>query len=199
MSTAETRPIRAAVAPGIRPARVARLSVTTAVAGAGLAVVGGLISAVWPPTPSATPATSTCVDPPCFGDDSLPSLANLPAVAPVALIGMAAVIGALSLVLSVLPRWKGAGLVRLAAVATLGPLVVLVGGEIIPHVLSPCAPAELWGAEAPGICVETPHGFELPERWHTLDHAAVGFLPLALGLASVWRRFGARARDVTGR
>jgi hypothetical protein len=74
-------------------------------------------------------------------------------------------------------------LLWLCTVSAVGPVLVLLGGEVVPHVLNPCVPCNLWGAPPPSFCVRTAEGFDVPDRWHALDHAVVGFLPLSLLIA----------------
>lgn len=69
-----------------------------------------------------------------------------------------------------------------------GPIIVLVGGELLPHVINPCVLPDLAGAEPPAFCVNTPDGADVPENWHALDHALVDFLPSSLLVVWWWRR-----------
>jgi hypothetical protein len=55
----------------------------------------------------------------------------------------------------------------------IGPLLILIGTEIVPHVLSPCLVTET------RICELTSEGADVRDRWHPLDHALVGALPMA--------------------
>jgi hypothetical protein len=68
----------------------------------------------------------------------------------------------------------------------------LVGGELVPHLVNPCVLPDLAGAEPPGFCVTTPEGADMPDNWHALDHAVVGFLPVSLLVAWWWRRSASR-------
>ncbi len=117
-------------------------------------------------------------------------------MAPVALLGVAVLLGGLSLLLGLLTALREGPrrALTFGAVATFGPLLVVIGGEVLPHLLSPCAPAELWNAPAPSLCVWSPDGLDVPERWHALNHALVGFLPLSLALNWWWRRGAVRTR-----
>jgi len=112
----------------------------------------------------------------------------------VLLLGIALLIGGLSLLLSVLHavRGRGVGVLVVGAVAVVGPLTVLIGGEVLPHVLNPCVLPDLAGANSPGFCARTPEGVDVPENWHALDHVLVGFLPLSLLLAWWWKRWAWR-------
>lgn len=114
----------------------------------------------------------------------------LPLSAHVVLLGVALLLGTLSLLLSVVAAVRGHGrrVLTVGAVAVGGPVIVLVGGNVLPHVLNPCAVAEVVGVQLPAFCVRTPEGADVPENWHALDHALVGFLPLSLALAWWWKR-----------
>ena len=77
-------------------------------------------------------------------------------------------------------RGRGAVGVR-RWLAFVGPLVVFVGTEILPHLLNPCGiPYALGSRELAGFCATTPAwGADVKERYHLLDHAQGGALPLA--------------------
>ncbi len=132
--------------------------------------------------------------------DGASALVLLPFMAHVLLLGLALLIGALALLLSLVAagRRRGRRGLGLAAVAVGGPLLVLVGGELVPHLVNPCVLPDLAGAEppgfewAPGFCVTTPEGADVPDNWHALDHAVVGFLPVSLLVAWWWRRSASR-------
>ncbi|CAN5887989.1 hypothetical protein BH24ACT15_BH24ACT15_26360 [soil metagenome] len=89
-------------------------------------------------------------------------------------------------------RRRGRRGLGLAAVAVVGPLLVLIGGELVPHLVNPCVLPDLAGAEPPGFCVTTLEGADVPDNWHALDHAVVGFLPVSLLVAWWWRRSASR-------
>ncbi len=86
----------------------------------------------------------------------------------------------------------GRNALGLAAVAVVGAVLVLVGGELVPHLVNPCVLPDVAGAEPPGFCVTTPEGADVPDNWHALDHAVVGFLPVSLLVAWWWRRSASR-------
>ena len=57
---------------------------------------------------------------------------------------------------------------------------MVVGTEIVPHLVSPCLPAVLGAGWVPGVCEHDPErGWDVADRWHALDHALVGALPMA--------------------
>ncbi|MDP8929066.1 MAG: hypothetical protein M3O70_10970 [Actinomycetota bacterium] len=70
-----------------------------------------------------------------------------------------------------------------------GPVVVLVGGAIVLHVLNPCGLPDFAGAEPPGFCNRSSEGADVPDAWHALYHGAVGYLPLSLVFAWGWKRW----------
>jgi hypothetical protein len=119
----------------------------------------------------------------------------LPFIAHLLLLGLALLLGALALLLSLVTavRGRGRNALGLAAVAAVGPLLLLVGGELVPHLANPCVLPELAGVGPPGFCTTTPQGADVPDNWHALDHAVVGFLPLSLLVAWWWRRQASRA------
>lgn len=173
----------------MRIERLGRWTIIIVLLATVMAVMGGIISAViWSPGPEQEdPAPNPCPSPPCFGGPYGPlTLADMPQLVPMALLGAAALLGFLTLLLTLItPRTRNRRGLMLGALAAAGPLVVFIGGEALPHVLSPCVPANLWGAEPPGFCEHAPEGWDLPGRWHLLYHAVIGFLPLSLILA--WR------------
>lgn len=158
--------------------RLARYSWLVLLGAIGLALVGGAISATWQPrSDEVRPGQEACVDPPCFDPGGLPRPRDLPVVIPA--LGYLLAIG---LGLPSLPaglwdflrrRWAAGGR-RLLVFA--GPVLFLIGNEIVPHVLSPCLLEAALGTDRlAGIC----QGFELADRWHALHHALVGALPMA--------------------
>ena len=151
-----------------------------------ISVMSGLLELVWSPEiPPAPP--STCTDEPCFNFDF--PVAVLPLIAHVLLLGLAFAGGGLLLLRGVVTAIRRRQLRALAVgvMFVVGPLMVLVGGEVVPHVLNPCVLPDLAGAEPPGFCESTPEGADVPENWHALDHALVGFLPMSV-LVAWWCR-----------
>ena len=65
--------------------------------------------------------------------------------------------------------------------AFVGPVLVFVGIEILPHLVNPCGiPYALGSRDLPGFCVTNPEwGADVEDRYHLLDHALVGGLPMA--------------------
>ena len=57
-----------------------------------------------------------------------------------------------------------------------GPLLVLVGAEVVPHLVTPC-----WAGEVPAFCeADGQGGFDYPRTVHPFGHALLGWMPLAL-------------------
>jgi hypothetical protein len=171
--------------------RLARWGVVVVVVAGVVAVASGLLALVWSPDiPDAPP--DACPDPPCLGLDlgGASPLTLLPFIAHLGLLGVALLMGGLSLLLSLIAAVRGHGrrLLAVGFAAVVGPLLVLVGGEVLPHVLNPCVLPDLAGAEPPGFCVRTSDGVDVPDDWHLLEHALVGFLPLSFALAWWWKR-----------
>ncbi|CAA9373260.1 MAG: hypothetical protein AVDCRST_MAG75-275 [uncultured Propionibacteriaceae bacterium] len=117
------------------------------------------------------------------------------------LLGVALLVGALSLLAGFVAAARGHGrrLMGVGAMALAAPVLVLIGGELLPHVLNPCILPELAGVEPPGFCERSSEGIDVPDRWHAMYHAVVGFLPLSLAVAW-WGKWLLRRslRDVTG-
>lgn len=180
--------------------RLARWSVALVVAAGVVSVAGGLAALVWFPDLPDQPQDA-CTDPPCWslGVDGASALALLPFMVHLVLLALAMLIGGFALLIGLAAvRAGGRNGVGLAAVAVVGPLLVLVGGELVPHLVNPCVLPELVGARTPEFCVKTPEGADVPGTWHALDHAVVGFLPLSLLLAWWWTRQASRERMSIG-
>ena len=150
-------------------------------AGLVAVVVGGVEAAGWwspPNTPEGEAGDTACVSPPC-GPESLPDLASLPVMLPVLLTGLAALLG-IGVVLVSVARGAGRGRGALPVLLlALGPMVVLIGAEVVPHALNPCLAGEI-----PGVCTRTPeYGIDYADDVHLLGHAVFGWLPLSVGFA----------------
>ena len=162
--------------------RLARWAWPVLLASVALALVGGAVVGAWnPATAAPEPYVDECADPPCFGGGGLPGLRDLPATLPFLGYGLAIALGLPSVLAGGwdLLRGRGAAGGR-RLLAFVGPVLVVVGTEIVPHLLSPCLPAELGADWVPGVCERHPvQGWDIEERWHALDHALVGALPMA--------------------
>ena len=115
----------------------------------------------------------------------MPSAHDLPTTLPFLGYGLAIALGLPSLLAGGwdLLRGRGAAGGR-RLLAFVGPVLIVVGTEVVPHVASPCLPAELGVGGLPAVCERTAQGVDVEERWHALDHALVGALPMA---ALYWR------------
>ena len=172
-----------------RAAFLVALGLRFVLAVAVVGVLAGLIgSALWEPgTPANTaPVGDVCTDPPC-PPESLPGVRDLPVlVAPLGYL-LAALLGVSALLLYLLSesRWRRQ---RRALLPVLGPVVVLVAMEVVPHLVNPCLVAAAVGDNLPSGCSRTVHGVDVHDRWHALHHAVVAGLPAALGYAALLRR-----------
>ncbi len=160
--------------------RLARWAWLVLLGAVALALVGSAVVGAWnPEIENPAPYVDECTDPPCFGGGGLPGVHDLPATLPFLGYGLAIVLGVPSLLAGgwdlLRGRW-GAGGRRL--LAFVGPVLVVVGTELVPHVLSPCLPALLGADWLPAVCERTEHGVDIKDRWHALDHALVGALPM---------------------
>lgn len=168
--------------------RLARASVLLLLASTALQVVVHALYALrWLHYPDISDEGDVnCVDPPC-GPEALPPPEVLPVVAPFVLVGLALLLGLAVLAGALARSMKGprrnllSGLLLMSA-----PLVVLVGGEVVPHVVTPC-----WFGEIPGVCERTEaHGVDWAGDIHLLAHGLIGWVPstaLAWWLFARWR------------
>lgn len=165
------------------------------------ALVGGAAIAVAaPPGAQEVRFFDECLDPPCFGGGGLPSVSDLPWILSMLGYGLAILLGLPSLLAGAWDLLRGHWAVggwRL--LAFVGPVLVFVGIEVLPHLLNPCAiPYAMGNRDLPGFCVTNPEwGADVEDRYHLLDHALVGGLPMAalywLALRT-WRPAVARLR-----
>lgn len=178
--------------------RVILVSAFLYLAGAGFSAV------TWQPqdqVQSGPPETGqgACPDPPCFDPGGLPRARDLPVVLP--LLGFLAAIllgvaGFINWLLSQARRRPEQG--QGAWLFFFGPLLVFVGTELLPHLLSPCTVALLGeSVEPPAICTRTQNGIDVRDQWHALSHSLTGALPMTglywLSLRK-WRPEALRAR-----
>lgn len=168
--------------------RLARASVLLLVAATALQLaVHALYAIGWLRYPDISDTGDVnCVDPPC-GPEALPPPEALPVAAPFLLLGLALLLGAILLTVALVHSIRGPqrGLLS-GLLLTLAPLLVLAGGELMPHVVTPC-----WLGEIPGVCERTDeHGIDWAGNIHLLAHGMIGWVPataLALWLLSRWR------------
>ncbi len=114
--------------------RLARYGWRVVVVAVGLAIVGGVFyAATWKPGPVPAPVEE-CANPPCFGGGGLPSLRDLPVVVPMMGYGLAILLGMASGIAGVRSRQGPRRAIR-SLLPFIGPLLILIGTEIVPHVL----------------------------------------------------------------
>lgn len=164
--------------------RLARYAWLVLLVSIAIGLVGGVIIALmgdqWQSSGNVQVVTE-CVDPPCFGGGGMPRLQDLPMVITMMGYGLAILLGVPSLLAAawglLQGRWGAAGRRTLTFV---GPLIFLVGMEILPHLVSPCFLAfELGGKRFPGMCDYGEWGADLAGRWHLLQHSLLGAIPFA--------------------
>jgi hypothetical protein len=156
---------------GIRALQVGRGSVALTVLAATTAIVAGtavaLLGFVFPALGDDAAAA-----------DELPSgvarVADLPLV-PTVLVMVALLLAVVSAGM-VLADARTRPVVARCALLVAGPLLVLVGAEVVPHVVTPC-----WAGEVPDVCeADGEGGFDYPGTVHPFGHALLGWLPLTI-------------------
>lgn len=176
--------------------RLARSAWLILVAAVTVALIGGVISAItW--QPSATPALVVeCPDPPCLGGGGLPGVRDLPFILPLLLplLGylLAIVLGLPSLLAGADDLLRGRWAVGSRRLLPfVGPLLVFIGVEVVPHLINPGGLSWLLDQRwFPGLCAYNPDwGGDVTDRWHALDHALVGALPLTALYSLALRRW----------
>lgn len=162
--------------------RLARIAWIVLLISVAIAIVGGAVVAAWNPETSPPPAEATeCEDPPCFGGGGMPGPENLPIVIPFLGYSLAILLGVPNAVAGawglVRGRWRQGFQGLLIFV---GPVVFLIGMEIVPHVINPCLVADVAGDQLPRFCGRTESGADIADRGHALHHALVGAVPMAM-------------------
>ena len=151
-------------------------------------LIGGVILAViWQPDESV-------------GEMSGPGLRDLPMIISTLGYLLAILLGVPSLLAGAWDflrgRWTAGGRRILVFV---GPVLFLVGTEIVPHLLNPCLFAlELGGRRLPGMCDYGEWGTDFAARWHLLDHTLVGAIPFAALYWSALRKWRPRVARFRG-
>ena len=167
--------------------RLARLGWLVLLMAVAIGLLGGtVVAAVGPsrPEPSAARAPDPCPEPPCFDIGGMPGVEDLPMVLTglcylvAVLLGMPSVPGAVWDARR--GRWARAGTRLLVFV---GPVLVVAGTEVIPHVLPVCA-------LLPRLCEGVGGGGrDVAGRWHQLQHTLLGALPLVVLYGAALRRW----------
>jgi hypothetical protein len=171
---------------------LARLGWRTLLFTVALALVAGL---VYPASRTSIPEdpllqSFDCPAPPCFPATPFSTLGDILVKLPP--FGYAAALLLCLPALFVAARNLLAGreqLVRPGLTAFFGTLAVLVGTDILPHVVNPCLE---YGPELAGLCGEFAGRWDVQARWHTLLHTLLGALPLTLLFAWVSGRLRPR-------
>ncbi len=119
--------------------------------------------AAWNPEPEdPEPYVDACEDPPCVGGGGLPGARDLPATLPYLSHSLAIVLPLPSVSTGgwglLRGRWATGGRRLLAF---LGPVLVVVGAEIVPQPASPCPPAVLGADWLPPVCERAAHGMDI--------------------------------------
>lgn len=178
-------PVAAAPSAGWQRAadRLARYALRILLGSVAIALVGGAVIAVAAqPGAQEVQFVDECPDPPCFGGGGLPSVSDLPWILSMLGYGLAILLGLASLLAGAWDLLRGRWAVGGRRLLTfVGPVLVFVGIEVLPHLVNPCAiPYALGSRDLPGICVTNPEwGADVEDRYHLLDHALVGGLPMA--------------------
>ncbi len=164
------------------PDRLARYGWRVLLFSIGVALIGGFIRAfLGQQSVETAPVVVECVNPPCFGGGGLPGLQDLPMVLSMMGYGLAILLGVPSLLAAAWDLLRGRlGVGGGRLLPFVGPVLFLVGTEIIPHLLNPCFLAlEFGGRRLPGVCEYAEWGADFVGRWHLLQHTLVGAVPLA--------------------
>ena len=132
----------------MKAVRVAHTSVWLLFAATGLQVIIQVLYALgWLPGPDADQSGDvSCVEPPC-GPESLPPPEQLPIVVPFLVLGVASLLGVALLITAVMrPARTESHAAVSGLLLAVAPVLVLVGGELVPHVVTPCWFGEISGS-----------------------------------------------------
>ena len=161
--------------------RLARYGWLVLLAAVAVALVGGAIAAVVPQS-GADDA----------GGGGMPGLQDVPWIVSMLGYGLVILLGVPSLLVGVWDLARGRRVVGVRRLLPfVGPVLVFAGIELLPHLLNPCTiPYELGSRDLPGICETDPAwGADVAGRYHLLDHALVGALPMAAFYRLALRRW----------
>jgi len=165
--------------------RLARYAWVILLVSIALALIGGAVSTVaWQPSSSdAQTQVDACESPPCFGGDGLSGAQDAPWMISMLGYGLAILLGVPSLLAGSWDVLRGRTVAAARRVLVfVGPLLVFILIEILPHLVNPCTiPYELGSRNLLGICETNPEwGADVASRFHLLDHALAGALPLTV-------------------
>ncbi|HEV2126681.1 MAG TPA: hypothetical protein VGW38_28305 [Chloroflexota bacterium] len=171
--------------------RLARIGWLVLLVSVALMVLGSAVVAVLNPDTEAPTAESTeCDDPPCFGGGGLPGLVDLPTVVSFVGYSVAILLGVPSAVVGLWSVLRGQWRLGVAWLLTfVGPVLFIVGTELVPHVVNPCFAAEVAGEKLPSYCERTESGADISGRVHALHHGLVGAVPMAVLYTWALRRW----------
>lgn len=171
--------------------RLVRIGWLLLIVSVAFMIVGSAVVAVLNPDIEAPLAEATeCENPPCFGGGGMPGLADLPTVVSFGGYSLAILLGVPSGLAGAWSLLRGQWRVGLAwLLPFVGPVLFVVGTEIVPHLANPCFAAELTRDELPGFCEQTESGADISGRVHALHHAVVGALPMLLLYTGALRRW----------
>lgn len=166
---------------GTRALQVGRGSVSFTVLAAATAIIAGtavaLLGFVFPDLGADATARAEPVP------AGIERVADLPVV-PTVLVVVALVLAVVAAAM-VLSESHTRPVVLTCVLLVAGPLLVLVGAEVVPHVVTPC-----WAGEVPGVCeADGRGGFDFPRTVHPFGHALLGWVPLAILYVWTLRRW----------
>ncbi len=165
--------------------RLARYAWVILLVAVTLALIGGAVSAVaWQPSSSdAQTQVVVCESPPCFGLDGLPGAQDIPWMISTFGYVLVILLGVPSLLAGSWDLLRGRTVAAARRVLVfVGPLLVFTLIELLPHLVNPCTiPYELGSRNLLAICETNPEwGADVASRYHLIDHALVGALPLTV-------------------
>lgn len=166
---------------GTRALQAGRGSVSFTVLAAATAIIAGtavvLLGFVFPDLGADATAQA---EPLPSGIDRVADLPVVPTVLVLVALGLAVVAAGM-----VLSESRARPVVLTCLLLVAGPLLVLVGAEVVPHVVTPCR-----AGEVPGVCeADGQGGFDFPRTVHPFGHALLGWVPLTILYVWTLRRW----------
>lgn len=165
---------------GTRVSWTGRVSVGLTVLAAAAAIVAGtaiaLLGFVFPELGDDATAPSQSLP------EGVERAADLP-VLPTVLVVLALVLAVVAAGMA-LADDRARPVVARCALLVAGPIVLLVGSEVVPHVVSPC-----WAGDVPQLCEPDGHGgHDYARTVHPFGHALLGWVPLTIVYVVALRR-----------